>query len=230
MTFKSFIIKNINKFLNIYDYSLSKNKKNFDIYKYKNYEEYKKIQIETNYRKIDRVFADDRTLKLIIDEIKSNFSGQKVLGICHGTRNGYEQKFFIDNLDCEIIGTEISDNAEKFKNTIMWDFHDRKKEWENKFNFLYSNSLDQSFNPDEALEVWFGQIIKNGIMIIEHSDTSFESSLTDPFSVDQYYFSYFLSKKFSFKASIKIIETTKPQKKRNGENIKIWLYIIKKLI
>ena len=230
MTFKSFIIQNINKFLNIYDYSLSKNKKNFEIYKYKNYEEYKNIQIETNYRKIDRVFADDRTLKLIIDEIKSNFLAQKVLGICHGTRNGYEQKFFIDNLDCEIIGTEISDNAEKFKHTIMWDFHDGKKEWENKFNFLYSNSLDQSFNPDQALDVWFSQIIKNGIMIIEHSDTSFESSITDPFSVDQYYFSYFLSKKFSFKASIKIIETTKPQKKRNGENIKIWLYIIKKLI
>ena len=112
----------------------------------------------------------------------------------------------------------------------MWDFHDGKKEWENNFNFLYSNSLDQSFNPDQALDVWFSQIIKNGIMIIEHSDTSFESSITDPFSVDQYYFSYFLSKKFSFKASIKIIETTKPQKKRNGENIKIWLYIIKKLI
>lgn len=229
MTFKSFIIRNINKLLNIYNFSLSKNKKNFDIYKYKDYEEYKKIQIETNYRKIDRVFADDKTLKLIIDEIKNNFSDQMIFGICHGTRNGYEQKFFIDNLDCEVVGTEISDNAEKFKNTIMWDFHDRKKEWENKFNFLYSNSLDQSYKPLEALEVWFSQIIKNGIMIIEHSDTSFESSITDPFSVDQYYFSYLLNKKFSFRASIKIIETIKPQKKRNGENIKIWLYIIKKL-
>ena len=229
MTFKSFIIRNINKLLNIYNFSLSKNKKNFDIYKYKDYEEYKKIQIETNYRKIDRVFADDKTLKLIIDEIKNNFSDQMIFGICHGTRNGYEQKFFIDNLNCEVVGTEISDNAEKFKNTIMWDFHDRKKEWENKFNFLYSNSLDQSYKPLEALEVWFSQIIKNGIMIIEHSDTSFESSITDPFSVDQYYFSYLLNKKFSFRASIKIIETIKPQKKRNGENIKIWLYIIKKL-
>lgn len=88
MTFKSFIIQNINKFLNIYDYSLSKNKKNFEIYKYKNYEEYKNIQIETNYRKIDRVFADDRTLKLIIDEIKSNFLAQK-------KRNGENIKIWL---------------------------------------------------------------------------------------------------------------------------------------
>lgn len=160
MTFKSFIIRNIYKFLNIYDFSLSKIKKNFDIYKYKDYEEYKKIQIETNYRKIDRVFADNKTLKLIIVEIKNNFSDQMILGICRGTRNGYEQKFFIDNLDCEVIGTEISDNAEKFKNTIMWDFHDRKKEWEKKFNFLYSNLLDQSYKTMEALDVWFSQIIK----------------------------------------------------------------------
>ena len=188
-----------------------------------------KIQTETNYRKIDRVFADDKTLKLVVDEIKNNFKSQKVSGICHGTRNGYEQEFFINNLDCEVIGTEISDTAEQFKNTIMWDFHDRKEEWDGKFNFLYSNSLDQSYKPLEALDVWFDQVAQNGIMIIEHASTSFESSRTDPFATNQYYFSYLLNKKFSFRASIKIIESEKPQKKRSGENIKVWLFMIKKI-
>lgn len=229
MSFKSFIFKSLNKFFAIYNYSLIKNKKRFQVYEYKNYEEYKKIQIETNHRKLDRVFADYKTLNLIINEIKNNFKSQKILGICHGTRNGYEQEFFINNLDCEVIGTEISDNAEQFKNTIMWDFHDIKEEWVGKFNFLYSNSLDQSYKPLEALNVWFDQLAQNGIMIIEHADTSFESSITDPFATDQYYFSYLLSKKFSFKASIKIIEFEKPQKKRSGENIKIWLFMIKKI-
>ena len=67
-------------------------------------------------------------------------------------------------------------------------------------------------------------------MIIDHSDTNFESSIKDPSSVDQYYFFYLLNKIFFFRASIKIIEKIKPQKKRSGENIKIWLYIIRKLI
>ena len=91
MSFKYLVLKSLNKIFSIYDYSLTKNKKPFNVFKYKNYEEYKKIQTETNYRKIDRVFADDKTLKLVVDEIKDNFKSQKVSGICHGTRNGYEQ-------------------------------------------------------------------------------------------------------------------------------------------
>lgn len=41
-----------------------------------------------------------------------------------------------------IIGTDISDNALNFKNTIIHDFHDVKKEWISYFDFIYSNSLD----------------------------------------------------------------------------------------
>lgn len=230
MLFKSLIFKSLNKIFAIYNYSLQRSEKPFSLYKYKNYDEYKKIQIETNHRKLDRVFADDKTLKIIIDEIKDNFQDNKVSGICHGTRNGYELEFFINHLNAhEVIGTEISDNAGQFKNTVMWDFHDRKEEWVSKFNFVYSNSLDQGYNPSKALNTWFEQLNLNGIMIIEHSNTSYESSRTDPFGANEYYLSYFLSKLFSFKASIKIIETEKPQTKRNGENIKAWLFLIKRI-
>ena len=66
-------------------------------------------------------------------------------------------------------------------------------------------------------------------MVVEHSDTSTKASETDPFGVNPFYFAYLIVKHFSFRISIKVIESDKPQKRKTGEPIKVWLYIIKKL-
>ena len=39
-----------------------------------------------------------------------------------------------------------------------------KKEWIDFFDFVYTNSLDQSYDPRKALEIWLDQIKKNGYM------------------------------------------------------------------
>ena len=52
--------------------------------------------------------------------------------------NAIEQEWFRKYLDIDVIGTEISDTASEFPNTIEWDFHETKPEWLNSVDFIYS--------------------------------------------------------------------------------------------
>ena len=112
---------------------------------------------------------------------------KNIKGLCHGSRNGYEQNKFKQFLNSEnIFGTDISETALNYDNSIVWDFHEIKKEWINEFDFVYSNSLDQSYNPKKALEVWLNQINDNGFIFVEISDQHnvHSSGKMDPFGVE----------------------------------------------
>ena len=65
----------------------------FYLYEYNSYEEYRDTQIFINKRKIDTIFADEKTLKTISEELNTRFHNEKILGIWHGSRNGFEQNF-----------------------------------------------------------------------------------------------------------------------------------------
>ena len=160
------LIKNlINKTLYKFGYRISKVNNTGElvkIYKYKNYDDYKNTQIFYNKKKIDKIWADEKTLEKIILFLEKNIQSEKIKGICHGSRNGFEQNFFNESKkDFEVIGTDISETAKDYKNSVIHDFHDEKKEWLNSFDFVYSNSLDQSFDPKKALSVWLNQIKQN---------------------------------------------------------------------
>ena len=198
------------------------------IHKYKDYDEYKESQIYYNKKKIDHVWADKETLSIIVNFLKDKISKENITGICHGSRNGYEQNFFNENLpNSKVIGTDISDTANDFKNSVVWDFHDEKKEWVKNFDFVYSNSLDQSFDPRKALSVWLNQINKEGFIIIEHSEQHgvIASGKMDPFGVEANFFPYLLTEWFGHLISIKIIKSLK----KNKGNSPVWLFILKKI-
>lgn len=86
-------------------------------------------------------------------------------------------------MNCDVIGTEISDTATQFENTIQWDFYDVKDEWIGKVDFIYSNSLDHSYDPEKALDAWMNCLTDNGVCIIEHSSGDERSTELDPFGV-----------------------------------------------
>ena len=198
------------------------------IYKYKDYNEYKESQIYYNKKKIDHVWADEETLSIIVKFLKDKISKENIIGICHGSRNGYEQNFFNKNLpNSKVIGTDISDTANDFKDSVVWDFHNEKKEWVKNFDFVYSNSLDQSFDPRKALSVWLNQINKDGFIIIEHSEQHgvIASGKMDPFGVEANFFPYLLTEWFGHLISIKIIKSLK----KNKGNSPVWLFILKKI-
>ena len=220
----------INKTLIKFGYRISKintTDRLFKIYKYKNYDEYKNTQIFFNKQKIDKVWADENTLKIVSNFLKENIKPEKIKGLCHGSRNGFEQKCFINEIpNAEVIGTDISETANDYDNSIVHDFHDEKKEWIENFDFVYSNSLDQSYDPEKALNTWINQVKKNRYVIIEHSDQHgvISSGKMDPFGVEANFFPYLLTEWFGHKISLKIIKSIK----KNKNDAPVYFFIMKK--
>ena len=207
----------INKTLIKFGYRISKintTDRLFKIYKYKNYDEYKDTQIFFNKQKINKVWADENTLKIVSNFLKENIKSEKIKGLCHGSRNGFEQKCFINEIpNAEVIGTDISETANDYDNSIVHDFHDEKKEWIENFDFVYSNSLDQSYDPEKALNTWINQVKKDRYVIIEHSDQHgvISSGKMDPFGVEANFFPYLLTEWFGHKISklLKVLKKIK---------------------
>ena len=46
--------------------------------------------------------------------------------------------------------------------TVQHDFNQVKKEWINKFDIVYSNSIDHAFNIAKTITIWSNQLNKNG--------------------------------------------------------------------
>ncbi len=223
------IVKIINKFIRVSGYKLTRDIPYIYLHKYNSYDEYVEIQKFTNKRKLDRVWADDKTLQIVADRVKENIPENKnyfLNGICHGSRNGYEVNKLNERLNTsEVIGTDISETAKDYKNLVVWDFHKVNPDWNKKFDFVYTNSLDQAQQPFEAIKTWLGQLKKDGILFIEHSRTHHGvDGVTDydPFGVLPEFMPYALCEEFGHSISIEIMTT-----KKSNNNIEICLFIIK---
>lgn len=153
------------------------------LYKYKSYDEYVKAQVDTNKKKIDRVFMEESVANLVANYVKTNIPLPK-FGICHGVRNAWEVYKFRELLNFEIIGTEISPSADKFRHTIQWDFHEVKPEWVGAVDFIYSNSLDHSYDPHTCLKKWISCLSPDGRCFIEWSLMSTEKPSIESMKAD----------------------------------------------
>ena len=172
-----------------------------EIYKYKNYEEYKKKQIEANVRKLDRTWVDPASLKNVMKYIHDNLNVKPRKIICHGRRRGLEQEYILDYFkdikDLDVIGTEISHTATEFPNTIQWDFHDVKDEWVGSIDIIYSNSFDHSIKPRECLDTWMSCFKQKGICVIEYSThTDHKICETDPFAATLHEYKDLIEEKY----------------------------------
>ncbi len=229
MTFRSLVKKLLNLVLNPAGYSVvpSQETKDFYLHEYSSYEEYARVQIHWNKVKLNYVWADEGTLKRVKDILVGEFGDtKKINGICHGARNGFEQNFLrclSENFD--IIGTDISETATKYDNSVQWDFHDVNPDWSGNQDFIYTNSLDQSWQPDVAVETWLSQLNENGILIIEHTHGHGPSGASemDPFGVKPTVMPYMMTMWFGTQISI----SHSVAKKTNMDH-DAWLFVIKK--
>jgi hypothetical protein len=153
------------------------------------YEKYRLAQTAANKRKLDHVWVQEENILFLSEYIRQRIPAPQ-FGICHGTRRGLEQRWFRENLGCEVIGTEISDTASDFPHTIRWDFHDVKPEWIDGVDFIYSNSMDHSYDPKKCLDAWVSCLKPNGLLFIEHSTADIEARESDPFGVHLIYLPY----------------------------------------
>lgn len=153
------------------------------------YDLYRTIQMEANKKKIQNVWVQRENIEFLAQYILDR--GLKpTIGLCHGTRRGLEQKWFRESLNCEVIGTEISDTATQFESTIQWDFHEVKEEWISSIDFIYSNSLDHSYDPRLCLHQWTKCLKPGGVLLVEHTEGHEKAKETDPFGVKLELFPY----------------------------------------
>ena len=199
----------------------------FYLHEFSSYDRYREVQILHNKRKIDVVWADEDTMDRVADIAAAAHPGDgPIRGICHGTRNGFEQRY-LNGLGrgIQAIGTEISDTATDFEDTVQWDFHDVNPEWEGAFDFVYSNSFDHAWKPREALAVWLNQLTDTGVVIIEHTrghGPTYASEM-DPFGVDPIAMPYYLSQWFGMQISI-----SHSVAKKKGMDHDAWLFVLAK--
>lgn len=143
-------------------------------------EAYRQEQIRANKEKLNWVWADERTLEVIAKDIEAHGLTN---GICHGARNGFEVGWFNKRLNNHTMGTDISETASKFPNMVTHDFHEERPEWIGAWDFVYTNSLDQAFEPRKALATWADQLTADGRIYIEHTmqHSAAGASAMDPF-------------------------------------------------
>ncbi|MEM8980708.1 MAG: class I SAM-dependent methyltransferase [Pseudomonadota bacterium] len=133
------------------------------------YETYVALQNEANALKLDNQWVSEEQVANLA-KIVLKFRSAPNFGLCHGTRQGYEQAWFRANLPgCDVIGTDIAESATNFENTVQWDFHEPNPDWAGRADFVYSNSWDHAFDPERAFASWFEALVPGGVILLDHS-------------------------------------------------------------
>lgn len=126
---------------------------------------YKKAQEKLNKEKLNVVWVRESEIEIIADYLRKRNSSIK-FGICHGSRNGFEVQAFKKYLKIDVIGTDIAKTARNFPNMIQWDMHKVKDEWVNNVDFIYSNSIDHTYDIHLCIEKWLSCLNSKGILFL----------------------------------------------------------------
>ncbi|MEL6207340.1 MAG: hypothetical protein AAFR47_18800 [Pseudomonadota bacterium] len=187
------------------------------------YDEYRATQIHHNKRKLHNVWADDMTLSAIAADLREQ--GLGATGVCHGARNGYEVEWFRKALNGNVIGTDISETAAQFPHMYVWDFQDVNSDWESRFEFVYTNSLDQAMEPKRALDAWVKQLKPEGRIYIEHTMAHSPSNAgeMDPFGAHPMAMPYLF---FVWgRETYKLLDILEISEKQNNQ-MKAWVFVL----
>lgn len=156
-------------------------------YPYESYRQYVRAQLDGYARKSDRVWTQRKHIKAI-----AGLLGPVRSGLCHGVRTGKEVSWFRKYTGAEVIGTEIAES--KNARIIRWDFNVPRKEWFERFDFVYSNSFDHAFDFPATLQVWVDQLAPGGRLALEHGQNHQKLSVTDPTAIKRWQVKRFMRK------------------------------------
>lgn len=188
------------------------------------YNEYRATQVFHNRRKLDAVWADDATLQALAEHLLRH-NPQPRAGICHGARNGYEVEVLARLTGAAMTGTDIAETATQFPNMVVWDFHQDNPEWFGRFDFVYTNSLDQAMRPDQALAAWARQLAPRGRIYIEHTmkHSAAGASEMDPFGAHPMCMPYLFFK--WGRGLYRLVDILEPGPKRNNRR-EVWMFVL----
>ena len=115
-----------------------------------------------------------------------------------------------------------------FPNTIQWDFHDVKDERIDSIDFIYSNSLDHSYDAKYCLKQWFRCLRKDGICIINGTtwNTPWTTKKLDPFGYTKNGLKSMINE-LSDESGVKIEEILEDENARKGFSERFY-FIVRK--
>jgi hypothetical protein len=147
-------------------------------------EGYRREQEKGNRAKIDQVWTNEINLTFLGEWLRRHGMEPRFV-LCHGTRNGFEQRVLRGFFGCEVIGTEISSTASQFPMTVQADFHDPQPQWREKADLIYSNSLDHAYDPAKALRAWAECVRDSGFIVLDKASDSDPHGVSDldPFGI-----------------------------------------------
>lgn len=157
------------------------------VYRYRDYEHYVEQQTLANVEKLNRCWATrDMTNKFAKYYQKIRKDPATIL--CHGSRNGQEVRWFGEEFpDALTLGTDISYTATKFPNQIQWDMQQENPEWIDKWDLIYTNSLDHVIDFIGTLNVICNQLSDDGLFILDYTipraECNDKPNISDPLDV-----------------------------------------------
>ena len=172
------------------------------------------------------MWADELNLKLISEYIFNHSNQKKLIGICHGSRNGYEQKKFKELIKNSIVLGLIFQKPLKIMKIVLFGTFMMPKKNGKIILILFILIHWSKLWSQKGLETWINQLNTNGMLFIELSDQHNvqSSGKMDPFGVDPEYFPYLLIDWFKHKISISVLKSIK----ENKSKAPVWIYVIKK--
>lgn len=144
---------------------------------YKDYKEYikqQRVRAESKWGRkwdYDEIFKQE--LNLSIDDIDEFIDPKSV--ICMGCRSGTEVFEFKERFpEAEVYGVDISTYIKTIRSHLdvkisLQDFNNLPEEWENKFDLVFSNSLDHAYRPEETIQEWHRVAKGGGHLFLELS-------------------------------------------------------------
>lgn len=153
----------------------SESKFNYCKVGYRHVEEWFKIINDLKIKKICCLGTRNGREVDIFRFIFGDFFLKKIVKYTEINRNGFNNLFplllnykrsdvkcFSDDLD--VYGVEINPQAQR-KDTLIASFDELPEDWNDKFDLLYSNSFDQSQDPNKTSNAWKKILRNNGYLI-----------------------------------------------------------------
>lgn len=122
----------------------------------------------------DEIFK--QTLHLSLDEIDDYIKDSESI-CCMGCRSGTEVFEFKERYpEAKVYGVDITDRVETIRTHLdvkisLQDFNHLPLAWADKFDLVFSNSIDHAFNPKQTIQEWYRVSKKGGYLFLEFSKT-----------------------------------------------------------
>ena len=148
-------------------------------------ENHAKRQIAGNIKKLSICNTTPQQVAFITHLIIQLFpeeSAQWRVVCCQGSRQGIEPYLFSQFLRTYSYGTDISPTSAFFPGVFEHDFH---KQLTIKPDIIYSNSYDQSNDPNTLFSAWLKSLNHNGLLILRHGNDQNPDTVgdLDPFGI-----------------------------------------------